>query len=177
MKGFHSIFIGLLFLSIFTQCQIQSEMLDKTTVKTLDVEKYMGTWYEIARFDHRFERNLVEVTATYSLLPNGKIQVVNAGYKNSLQGDYSSAKAKAKIINPEVPGKLKVYFIPFFGAAYNILELDTTNYQWAMIGSSTAKYLWILSRTKQMEPAVYQMLVDKAQQRGYPTENLIRVPQ
>jgi lipocalin len=152
-------------------------MIDKTTVSTLDIEKYMGTWYEIARFDHPFERNLVGVTATYSILPNGKVQVINAGYKNSLNGSYSTAKAKAKIPNASKPGNLKVYFIPFFGAEYNILELDTNNYQWALVGSSSASYLWILSRTKTMDPEVYNKIITTAKTRGYNTDKLILIPQ
>lgn len=168
--------VALLVVLNNSSCKTQTKMLDKSTVTTFELEKYMGTWYEIARFDHSFERGLVGVTATYTLLPNGKVQVVNAGYKNSLNGSYSSAKAKAKIPNPDKPGNLKVYFIPFFGAAYNILELDTLNYQWAMVGSSSANYLWILCRTKTMDAEIYKQLELKAKNRGYHTDNLILVP-
>ncbi|MFW5757035.1 MAG: lipocalin family protein, partial [Tangfeifania sp.] len=119
--------------------------MDFSTVQELDLKRYMGKWYEIARFDHRFERNLVGVTATYSLRDDGKIKVVNAGYKNNLDGKYKETVGKAKQPNPEEPGKLKVSFFLFFYADYYILELDA-EYQWALIGSSSDKYLWILSR-------------------------------
>ena len=150
--------------------------VDKTTVKQLNLEKYMGTWYEIARYDHSFERNLVGVTATYSLRPDGKITVLNEGYKNSLNGEYSRAKGKAKQPNPEEPGKLKVSFFLFFYADYYILELDK-DYQWVLIGSSTDKYLWILSRPPELNKESLDNILDKARQRGYDTSKLIWVKQ
>jgi lipocalin len=152
-------------------------MIDKTTVKNFDINRYLGTWYEIARFPHSFEKDLVGVTATYSLMKNGKIQVLNQGYKNTLDGQLSTAEGKAKIPDPENPARLKVSFFWFFYGEYNILELDTLNYQWVLIGSSTDKYLWILSRTPQMDQAIYQMLVEKAKIRGYDVLKLILVPQ
>lgn len=89
--------------------------MDFSTVKKLNLERYMGKWYEIARFDHCFERNLVGVTATYSYRDDGKIKVVNASYKNSLDGKYNEAVGKAKQPNPEKePGKLKVSFFWIF---------------------------------------------------------------
>ncbi len=168
----------LMMALLFFGCTSNSQKMpvDVTTVKKLEVEKYMGTWYEIARFDHRFEHRLTGVTATYSLLPNGKIQVVNAGYKDSLQGKYTSANAKAKLPNPAEPGKLKVYFVPFFGADYFVLDLDP-DYQWALVGSSSPNYLWILSRNKDMDTETYQMLLNKLKARGYAIEQLIKVIQ
>ncbi|MGQ8337702.1 lipocalin family protein [Sunxiuqinia sp. A32] len=151
-------------------------MLDKTTVSNLNLEKYMGTWYEIARFQHSFEKDLVGVTATYKLREDGKIDVINAGYKNTLDGEYKQAKGKAKIPDKIEPGKLKVSFFLFFYAEYNVLELDE-NYQYALIGSSTPDYLWILSRTPQMKDSTYNMLVEEANTRGYDTSKLFKVPQ
>ncbi len=150
--------------------------MDYSTEQNIALERYMGFWYEIARFNHRFEKGLQGVTATYTLLDNGKINVNNAGYKGSLKGNFTSSYAKAKIKNPAVPGHLKVFFIPFFGADYLILELDP-NYQWALVGSSTPNYLWILSRTPQMDDSLYQNILEKAKQRGYAIEKLIRVEQ
>lgn len=158
-------------------CQSKTpENMDFSTVKELDLERYMGKWYEIARFDHRFERNLVGVTATYSLRDDGKIKVVNAGYKNSLDGKFKEAVGKAKQPNPEEPGKLKVAFFLFFYADYYILELDE-NYKWALIGSSSDKYLWILSRTPQLDQDTLDHILGKAKERGYDTNRLIWVPQ
>jgi lipocalin len=169
----------LLILSLFftLSCtDTNSQMLDKTTVKELDLNRYLGKWYEIARFPHSFEKNLVGVTATYSLRDDGKIKVLNQGYKNTLDGELSVAEGKAKIPNKLEPAKLKVSFFWIFYGDYNVLELDE-NYQYVMIGSSTDKYFWILSRTPQMAPEVYEMLLEKARKRGYNLDKLEKVQQ
>jgi len=159
-------------------CGLSDEELEKMdVVKNVNLERYMGTWYEIARFPHRFEKNLVGVTATYSLKPNGKVDVVNKGYKNALDGKPKKANAFAKVPDPAVKGRLKVFFFWPFGADYLILELDKENYQYALVGSSSENYLWILSRTPQMDPKTYDMLVSKAAQRGYDVSKLEMVPQ
>ena len=150
-----------------------------TAMKTVDhvnIERYMGTWYEIARFPHSFERNLVGVTATYKLKQNGNVSVVNKGFKYSLDGKEKTAKAFAKIPNPNMPGRLKVYFFWPFGADYFILDLDP-NYQWALVGSSSPNFLWILNRTPQMNDELYNEIVSKAKELGYDTDKLERVPQ
>jgi apolipoprotein D and lipocalin family protein len=151
-------------------------MQNHTTVKELDLNRYLGKWYEIARFDHSFERGLVGVTATYSLRSNGKIKVVNEGYKNTLDGKHSIAIGKAKVPDKTQPGHLKVSFFLFFYADYFVLELDE-KYQWALIGSSSDKYLWILSRTTQLDKNVYETILTKARERGYDIGKLIRVDQ
>ncbi|WP_318348676.1 lipocalin family protein [Aquipluma nitroreducens] len=169
----------LLLLSLFftfSCTNTNSQMLDKTTVKELDLNRYLGTWYEIARFPHSFEKNMVGVTATYSLRDDGKIRVLNQGYKNTLNGELSVAEGKAKIPDPSEPGKLKVSFFWIFYGDYNVLELDE-NYQYVMIGSSTDKYFWILSRTPQMSPETYEMLLEKARKRGYNLDKLVKVSQ
>ena len=169
--------LSFIFLSAGSGCKNDKpENMDISTVKELDLERYMGTWYEIARFDHSFERGLVGVTASYELRPDGKITVINAGYKNSLDGKYKEAKGKAKQPNPDEPGKLKVAFFLFFYADYFILELDE-NYRWVIIGSSSDKYLWILSRTPQLEQESLDSILKKARERGYNTDKLIWVEQ
>ncbi len=172
------LFILLIFsvLFIFSCSNSNSQMLDTTTVKKLELNRYLGTWYEIARFPHSFEKNLVGVTATYSMREDGKIKVVNQGYKNTLDGELSMAEGKAKIPNEAEPGKLKVSFFWIFYGDYYVLELDE-NYQYVMIGSSSPKYFWILSRTPQMNPAIYDLLLEKARKRGYNLEQLVKVPQ
>jgi len=152
-------------------------MIDNTVVKELNIQKYLGTWYEIARYDHSFERGLVGVTANYSMRDDGKIKVINSGYKNSLEGKFSQAVGKAKI--PDLnnyPAKLKVSFFLFFYGDYYVMELDK-NYQWAVIGSSSDKYLWILNREPQMEEKLYNELLNKIQKRGYDISKLIKVEQ
>jgi len=146
------------------------------TVKNVDLERYMGTWYEIGRFLHSFEKDLVGVTATYKLKKNGKVEVLNQGYKNSLDGKLKRAKGFAKVPNPNEPGRLKVYFFWPFGGDYLILDLDE-EYRWALIGSYSLNYLWILSRTPQMPEEEYNRLVEKARSLGYNVSRIERVEQ
>ncbi len=152
-------------------------MINNSTVKNLDINHYIGKWYEIARYPHSFEKNLVGVTATYKFRNDGKIDVINQGYKDSLDGKLKTAKGKAYIPDKNDPGKLKVAFFLFFYADYYVMEFDSSDYQWALIGSSSDKYLWILSRTPQLDPEIYKMLVDRAKERGYDVSKLMRVPQ
>ncbi|MBI9066350.1 MAG: lipocalin family protein [Salinivirgaceae bacterium] len=151
-------------------------MIDKSVVKELSIEKYLGTWYEIARYDHKFERGLVGVTANYSFCDDGKIKVLNTGFKETLDGPKSQAIGKAKIPDATVPSKLKVSFFWIFYADYFVLELDE-NYQWALIGSKSDNYLWILSRTPQVGEDLYRELLAKLTKRGYDVNKLIRVKQ
>lgn len=145
-----------------------------STIKNLDLQRYMGTWYEIARYDHSFEKDLTAVTATYELFPDGKIIVWNQGYKNTPDGKLKKAKGKAKQPDPSDPGKLKVAFFLFFYADYYILELDK-NYQWALVGSSSDDYLWILSRTPFLQKETLDHILSLAGARGYDTGKLIMV--
>lgn len=160
-----------------TNSKIQETMIDKTVVKELDLQKYLGTWYEIARYNHRFERGLVGVTANYSIRENGKIKVLNSGYKKNLGGKLSQATGKAYLPDPDKdPGKLKVSFFWNFYGDYFVMDLDES-YQWAIIGSSSDNYLWILSRTPQLEAGLYDELLEKIKSRGYDLSQLIKVEQ
>ena len=143
---------------------------DHHTVPELDVKRYMGRWYEIARYENHFERGMTDVTATYTLLPDGKIRVENEGYKG---GVHKKATGRAKQPDPKNnPGKLKVAFFLWFYADYYILELDA-DYQYAVIGSSTDKYLWILSRERNLPEAIREDLLGKITERGYDVSKLI----
>lgn len=168
--------ILLTLIMLMGSCKSQNSMIDKTVVKEFDINQYLGTWYEIARFDHRFERGLVGVTANYSIRNDGKIKVINSGFKQTLDGKKSEATGKAKIPDPGTPSKLKVSFFWFFYGDYFILELDQ-NYQWAVVGSSSDNYLWILSRSPQMDEILYRQIVAKLVNRGYDVNKLIQVPQ
>ena len=149
------------------------EGTDHSSVQQLDLNRYMGLWYEIARFEHRFEKGLVNVTATYTLRPNGTIRVENRGTKHSSPYDIcKTATGRAIIPDPSQPGKLRVSFFPGIYSDYNVMELDEKEYNYALIGSSTDKYLWILSRTPQLPEEIKEKLVTAAQRRGYNTERL-----
>lgn len=148
--------------------------LDNSPVRDFDLTRYLGTWYEIARFDHSFERGLDNVIAEYQLRDDGKISVINSGWKD---GKYKWAEGKAKQPDPQGnPAALKVSFFLFFYSDYNVMMLDS-NYQVALVGSKSPKYLWILSRTPVLSPAVIEVLLEEAEIRGYDTENLIWVDQ
>lgn len=165
----------VILISCKTQAMIQPDQTIKNTFE-FKLEKYLGTWYEIARFDHSFERNLQGVTATYSIRKDGKIKVVNNGYKNNLNGKFKVAVGKAKQNNVTSTRNLKVSFFWNFYAPYNILEIDE-NYQYALIGSESSNYLWILSRTPQMDKTTYDLLIKNAKERGYDISKLILVDQ
>lgn len=128
----------------------------------------MGKWYELARLPNSFEKGLDRVTAEYSLNPNGTVKVVNSGYK--ADGSFKVANGKGKTTSN--PGVLKVSFFWIFYAQYRIFVLDP-NYQYALVGSNSAKYLWILSRTPTMPQEQLNELIDEAQKRGFDTSKLI----
>ena len=148
---------------------------DRTTVDELDLKRYLGRWYEIARYDHRFERGMSEVTATYTLLPNGTLRVENEGVRNE-EGKKIHKKAigKAYVPDPAFPGRLKVSFFLWFYSDYYVLELDTVGYNY---GSRSDKYLWILSRTPHLPEDIKKKLLHAAAQRGYDTGKLMWIEQ
>lgn len=151
--------------------------VDLSTVRDVDVRRYLGRWYEIARFNHSFERGMVGVSADYSLKNNGTIKVVNRGYKGTLDGKLKQITGKAKIPNPKDSSKLRVSFFLFFYSDYYILELDKENYAYALVGSSSSTYLWILSRTPQLSKVIIDELLRKAEKRGFDVSKLIWVEQ
>ena len=169
--------IFLVFICCINNSSPDKKMVNNNPVKNFELARYLGTWYEIARFPHSFEKDLCGVTATYSLRNDGKIRVVNSGYKDSLNGKFKTIEGKAKTTDNAGNGHLKVSFFLFFYADYYILELDTTNYEYALVGSSSPKYLWILCRNPEMPEETYLKLVDLAKERGYAIQNLIRVEQ
>ena len=152
----------------------QNGQYDNSTIPEFDLMKYLGTWYEIARFDHSFERGLENVTAEYILRDDGKIDVLNSGWKN---GKFKTAEGKAKQPDPLTdPAHLKVSFFLFFYSDYNVMMLDD-DYQVALVGSKSPKYLWILSRTPSLSEEVTEAVLDEAASRGYDLSELIWVNQ
>ena len=146
-----------------SSCQADNfTKVNNSTVKELDIHRYMGKWYEIARYDHSFEKGMTHVMTEYSLEKNGKPKFI---------------VGKAKQPDPkEYPGRLKVSFFLWFYADYYILEL-AEDYQYALIGSSSDNYLWILSRTPKMTKAQLNGLLQNIAQRGYDLSKLIFVEQ
>ena len=149
MKTIRKTALIIMAVTLLTSCGKKSEdvLISLKVVKNVDLNRYKGTWYEIARFPHSFEKDLVGVTATYTLKEDGKIGVLNKGYKDTLDGKLKEAKAFAKVPYPEWAGYLRVFFFWPFGGDYMILELDQENYQYALVGDPSLNYLWVLSRT------------------------------
>lgn len=172
----------LLFLSVFLigtigiSCQTNknNKTMNTTTVSNLDVNRFMGSWYEIARYEHSFEKGMTHVKANYSLLPDGTIRVLNSGMKNGKKKEIEGKARKKK--SGDSNSKLEVSFFLWFYSDYFVFELDD-NYQYAVIGSTSDKYLWILSRTPQLPQSIINDLLVKIKKRGYDTSKLYFVPQ
>ena len=147
--------------------------IDRSTVSDVDLQRYMGRWYEIARFDHSFERNLSYCEAFYAMQDDGTISVINTGI-NTNNEHRKTSYGKAKLGNR--PGQLRVSFFWFFYSDYNILALSQ-EYEWALIGSKSEKYLWILSRTRHLDSNTKNNILAIARSRGYDTSKLIWVKQ
>lgn len=145
-----------------------------TPVKGFDVERYKGTWYEIARLDHSFEAGLEKVTAEYSARSDGGITVVNKGF-DPKKGTWKKAVGKAYFVGDTHEGRLKVsFFGPFYGG-YNIIALDESGYSYALVCGPNTSYLWILAREPHLDETIKSQLVQKAKALGFDAEKLIYV--
>ena len=143
-------------------------------VTGFETERYLGKWYEIARLDHRFERDLNNVSATYTRSENGEIQVLNRGYDVKTK-EWKEIEGRARLVKGETVGSLKVsFFGPFYGG-YHIIELDKQDYNYSMVSGPSRSYLWILARTTTLDDAIYEKLVTKASRWGFDTAGLIKV--
>ncbi|MBE6287440.1 MAG: lipocalin [Mediterranea massiliensis] len=168
------VFLVMIALCGMIACKSSDVTIDTTSVKHLDLKRFMGRWYEIARYDHRFERGMTHVTADYSMLPDGKIRVVNRGIKDEKPKEVTGTARQPDPIN--YPGRLEVSFFLWFYSDYYVFLVDK-NYQYAIIGSSSDDYLWILSRTPQLSPAVMEVLLQDIRNRGYDLQRLVYVQQ
>lgn len=144
-----------------------------TAVKPFDKEKYLGKWYEIARFDFRFEKDLNNTTAEYSLNDNGTIRVYNKGY-HTIKKTWVDATGKAKFAGDPQTAMLKVSFFGPFYSGYNVIALDK-DYTYALVAGASLKYLWFLSRHTEMPEDIKNNYLKTAQELGFNTQNLIWV--
>jgi apolipoprotein D and lipocalin family protein len=140
-------------------------------VDSVDLDRYLGRWYEIASYPMYFQRGCTATTADYSLRDDGLIEVINSCRKKTLDGKLKQAKGKAKVVDSTTNAKLKVSFFGPFWGAYWIIDLDP-DYQWAVVGGPKRKYLWILSRTPQMDEALYDEIVSRLPAKGYDPKGL-----
>ncbi|EAQ8379774.1 outer membrane lipoprotein Blc, partial [Salmonella enterica subsp. enterica serovar Typhimurium] len=146
-----------------------------TVVNNFDAKRYLGTWYEIARLDHRFERGLEQVTATYSLRDDGGINVINKGY-NPDREMWQKTEGKAYFTGSPNRAALKVsFFGPFYGG-YNVIALDR-EYRHALVCGPDRDYLWILSRTPTLSEEIKQQMLAVATREGFDVNKLIWVKQ
>jgi len=166
--------VAFLLMSVVSQSACTGMPEGVHAVTGFELQRYLGTWYEVARLDHSFERGMSNVTAQYSLRDDGGVTVVNRGYKVE-KGKWDEATGKAYFIDDTDVGRLKVsFFGPFYGG-YNIFELDKGDYQYALVAGPDRGYLWILARSPNLDESVLSILVGKAELLGFPTDDLIFV--
>lgn len=143
-----------------------------TPVTGFELNRYLGTWYEIARLDHSFERGLQDIRAEYSLRADGGVKVINSGY-DADESQRREAEGKAYFVDRPNIGRLKVsFFGPFYGG-YNIIALDKTGYRYTMIAGPNRDYLWILARTPTLDEPTLQQLISQAKALDFATDQLI----
>jgi apolipoprotein D and lipocalin family protein len=135
-------------------------------VPHVDLQSYLGLWYEIGTIPQRFEKGCVGVTAEYSLRKDGDIRVTNTCRRGTLDGEVRTAQGKARVVDRTTNARLKVtFFWPFWGK-YWIIGLDS-GYQWAVVGHPNRNYLWVLSRSPQMDDALYARILESVAGQGY----------
>ena len=162
--------IVILFVLLATGCVSIPDNI--TPVTSFQIERYLGKWYEIARLDHRFERGLTQISAEYSMRPDGGLKVLNRGYSKEKQ-EWSEAEGRGYFVQSPNEAYLKVsFFGPFFGS-YIVFELDTLNYQYALISGPDKSYFWLFARTPTIDDNLKKKLIAKAAALGFDTTKLI----
>ena len=144
-----------------------------TTAPHVDLNRYLGEWYEIARYPNRFQKDCPASKATYSLRPDGRIEVINECCSSDYRKVLRSVRGTAKVVDRESNAKLKVTFFWPFSGAYWIIDLGE-DYQYAVVGHPDRKYLWILGREENMNEELYQEIITRLASQGYDPAKLIR---
>ncbi len=147
-----------------------SNYLPLATVDSVDVNRYVGKWYEIVRLPNSFQKECDCTTAEYSIIDSTTIRVLNKCLKN---GELDDAEGKAFVVEGSNNSKLRVQFFWPFRGDYWIIDLDSDNYSYAVVGTPSRKYLWILSRTKTMDDALLKSLIQKCKDKGFDVSKLI----
>jgi apolipoprotein D and lipocalin family protein len=167
---------GIGFSACVTAQSTESTLPPVQAVKSLDLNRYLGKWYEIASIPQYFQKDCVAVTATYSLKADGNVDVLNECRKLTLDGAHTSANAKAWIPNANEPAKLKVQFFWPFTADYWVIDL-AEDYSYAVVSEPTRKYLWILSRTPHISEELFQHIMGRLKENGYDLNQINRTLQ
>jgi apolipoprotein D and lipocalin family protein len=145
-------------------------------VKEFEADRFLGVWYEIARLDHSFERDLVNVTAEYSRRDDGAVRVFNRGF-DTKDDDWSEIEGVARFVGSESEGHLKVSFFGPFYSSYVVFDIDREAYRYAFISGFNHDYLWLLSREPTVPDALKEQFVREARERGFAVDDVIWVEQ
>ncbi len=166
MPSRYQAIIGFLVLAVISGCTATPAGPKLETVAQVDLNRYLGTWYEIATLPMSFERGCTGVTANYSLRPDGLIKVVNTCRQGALTGPERQAVGRAWVVDKQTNAKLKVSFFLWFAGDYWIIELGP-EYEYAVVGHPGRKYLWILCRQPRMDEGLYQAILGRLTVKGY----------
>jgi apolipoprotein D and lipocalin family protein len=174
-------FLGFLMtipLLLLLSCTFQKKQAAAPleAVPFVDLTRYIGQWYEISRYPHRFQEGCVGSRATYSMREDGKIAVLNECYEGSFSGKLRNAKGTAKVVDKKSNAKLEVSFFWPFSGDYWIIDLGK-DYEYAVVGHPARTYLWILSRTRKMDEKLYKEILERLEAKGYDTTKLISTRQ
>lgn len=165
--------LPLIIVSLICICPLMmaTDIPPLQTVPSVDLNRYMGEWHEIASFPQRFQKGCVASKATYILRKDGDLNILNQCRDKTLEGKVRTAKGKAWVVDSKSQAKLRVRFFWPFSGAYWIIDLGA-NYEYAVVGHPDRNYLWILSRTPQMDPAVYEGILDRLKKQHYDISQL-----
>lgn len=172
----HLILVLALILSL-AGCIDENKHPPLSNLPKVDIKRYLGMWYEIARIDHSFQRDCIASTAEYSLRDDGYIKVVNKCRKKNLSGEVATVEGKAWVVNKDSNAWLKVQFFWPFAGDYVIIDLDEKDYQYAVVGHPSRDYLWILSRIPQVDEGTYGEIMKKITKQGYDLSRIKKYPQ
>jgi len=170
-----TIIFTMLCLLLFFSCA-SNKMPELKTVPKVDLSRYLGLWYEIARIDQTFQKGCVASTAEYSLKDDGRIKVLNKCRKGTVDGEEKSAEGVAWVVDKETNAKLKVRFFWPFRGNYWVIDLHP-EYQWVVVGDPSREYLWILSRSPEMDDETYEGIMKRLKEQLYDISKIKKYPQ
>ncbi len=172
MKKMALLLICVAFMWSISGCREETGRQPLQTVPKVDLDRYLGRWYEIARIDHSFQKGCIDSTADYSLREDGDIKVINSCRKVSPEGKISSIEGRARVLDKDTNAWLKVQFFWPFEGDYVIIDLDDSNYSYAVVGHPSRDYLWVLSRFPQMDDGLYEEIIKKISRQGYDVKRI-----
>lgn len=177
MKKMALLLICIAFMLSFSGCREETGRQPLQTVSKVDLNRYLGRWYEIARIDHSFQKGCIDSTADYSLREDGDIRVINRCRKVSPEGKITAIEGRARVLDKGTNAWLKVQFFWPFEGDYVIIDLDGSNYSYAVVGHPSRDYLWVLSRSPQMDNDLYEEIMKKISRQGYDVKRIKKYAQ